>query len=101
MLDRAEAAQFPEIVDVDVPIVDLIAALTQEIADHVLARPFGATDGWDRDKIFRCRKLRIESGIDRIQNSLTGIADIHRVVVSFDLRCPPSRSKHILRDLAE
>jgi hypothetical protein len=83
------------------PVIDLIAAQTQEVADHVLARSFGAAGRWDRDKILRGRKLRIESGIDRIQNSLTGIADIHRVVVSFDLPRPPSRSKHILPDLAE
>ena len=34
MLDRAEAAQILEIVDVDVPVIDLIATLAQEVADH-------------------------------------------------------------------
>ena len=34
MLDRAEAAQILQIVDVDMPVVDLIAALAQKIADQ-------------------------------------------------------------------
>src|SRR6266849_8850088 len=50
MLDRAEAAQILEIVDVDMPVVDLVAALPQQIPDHVLARPLGAADGGDPTK---------------------------------------------------
>ena len=70
MLDRTEAAQILEIVDVDMPVVDLVAALAQEIADHVLARPFGAAGRGDRDKIAGGRKLRIEAGIDGVQDFL-------------------------------
>src|ERR1035437_9240235 len=82
MRDRTETAQIPEIADINMPIIDLVAALAQEIADHVLARPFGAAGGWDRDKILRCRKLRVEAGIDGIENSLAGIAGVHRAVIS-------------------
>jgi hypothetical protein len=42
MLDRAEAAQIFQDVEVDVPVVDLVATRPQQIADHVLARPFSA-----------------------------------------------------------
>src|SRR5438132_13659122 len=84
MPNWTEPAQSPEVVDIDMPVIDLIAALTQEVADHVLAGPFGTAGGWDRDKFFRRRKLRVETGIDRVENSLAGIAD-HRVVVSSDL----------------
>ena len=42
MLDRPEAAQILQILYVDMPVVDLVAACAQEIADHVLARSFGA-----------------------------------------------------------
>jgi hypothetical protein len=80
MLDRTEAAQILQIVDVDMPVVDLIAALAQEIADHVLARPFRAAGGGNRDKIPRGRKLRVETGIDGIEDFLLGIGGIHRVV---------------------
>jgi hypothetical protein len=81
MLDRAEAAQIPDIVDVDMPVVDLIAALPQEIADHVLARPFGAAGGGYSHKIPCGRKLRIETGIHGIEDFPLGIANIHRVIV--------------------
>ena len=73
MLDRAEAAQILQIVDVDMPVVDLIAALAQEIADHVLARPFGAAGRGDRDEIPRRRKLRVEAGIDGVEDFLLRI----------------------------
>jgi len=83
---RAEAAQIPEIVDIDMPIVDLVAALPQEIADHVLARPFRAAGRRNRDKVSCGRKLRIEIGVDRIKDSLLGFDGVHSVtfpVVAF------------------
>ncbi len=43
VLDRAEAAQILEVVDIDMPVVDLVAARAQEVADRVLARPSRAT----------------------------------------------------------
>ena len=73
MLDRTEAAQILQILDVDMPIVDLIAALAQEVADHVLARPFGAARRWYRNEIPCCRQLRIEAGVDGIEDFLLRI----------------------------
>jgi hypothetical protein len=81
MLDRTEAAQIPEIVDVDVPIVDLVTALPQEIADHVLAWSFGAAGGRNRHKIPRSGKLRVETGINRVKNSLLGVCGVHCLLV--------------------
>ena len=76
MLDRAEAAQILQVVDVDMPVVDLIAALAQQIADHVLARPFRAAGGGNRDKVPGGRQLRVKTGIDGVEDSLLGIACI-------------------------
>ena len=81
MLDRTEAAQILQIVDVDMPVVDLVAALAQEIADHVLARPFGAAGRGDRDKILRGGELRVETGIDGIEDFSCGVDGVHRVLV--------------------
>jgi hypothetical protein len=64
------------------PVVDLVTALAQEIADHVLAWPFRAAGGGDRDKIFGGRKLRVEIGIDGIEDLLLGIDGIHHVTCS-------------------
>src|SRR5712664_4045050 len=104
MLDRAEAAQILEIVDVDMPVVDLAAALPQQIPDHVLARPLGAADGGYRDKIACGRKLRIETGIDGIEDFPLDIANIHRAIVPI-LCCiaktAPARSNHTLPGIAE
>ena len=77
MLDRAEAAQILEVVDVDMPVVDLVAALAQEIADHVLARPFRAAGRGDRDEIACGGQLRVEAGIDGVEDFLLGIESVH------------------------
>ena len=77
MLDRTESAHIPEIVDIDMPVVDLVAALPQEIADHVLARPFRASDRGYGDKIRGGRKLRVETGIDGIEDLSPGIEGVH------------------------
>jgi hypothetical protein len=60
------------------PIVHLIAALAQEVADHVLARPLRAAGRGDGDEIARGRELCVEAGIDGIEDSLLGIAEVHR-----------------------
>src|SRR5882757_2037013 len=73
MFDRAEAAQILEVPDIDMPVIDLIAALAQEIADHVLARSLGTAGRGDRNKIPGGRKLRVEAGIDGVQDSLLRI----------------------------
>ena len=96
MLDRTEAAQILQIVDVDMPVVDLVAALAQEIADHVLTRPFGAAGRGDRDKIPRGRKLRIEAGVDGVEDFLLVIAGVHRVLVPWSDFGSRDRSKHTL-----
>jgi hypothetical protein len=75
VFDRTEAAQILEIVDVDVPVVDLVAALAQEIADHVLARPLGAAGRGDRNEIAGGRKLGIEASVDGIQDLLLRIGN--------------------------
>ena len=77
MLDRAEAAQILQIVDIDMPVVDLVAALAQEIADHVLARPLRAAGRGYRDKIPCGRKLRVEIGVDGVEDFLPGIDGVH------------------------
>src|SRR6266478_304402 len=86
MLDRTETAQIPEVVEIDVPVVDLVTALTQEIADHVLARSLRTAGGRNRYKIPGRRKLRVEIGVDCIENSSPGIAGVHGItfpVVAF------------------
>jgi hypothetical protein len=77
MLDRAKAAQILELVEIDVPVVDLVAALAQEIADHVLAWSFGAAGRGNGDEIPCGRKLRLEAGIDGVENSFLDIAGHH------------------------
>jgi hypothetical protein len=68
VLDRAIAAQILEIIEIDMPVIDLIAALAQQVADHVLARPFGAAGRGDRDKRACGGKLGVESGIDGVED---------------------------------
>src|SRR2546423_12845733 len=77
MLDRAIAAKVFQIVEIEMPVVDLIAALAQQIADQVLARALRAAGRGDRDEVARGRELRIEAGIDRIQDFLLCLG-VHR-----------------------
>jgi hypothetical protein len=77
MLDRAEAAQILQIVDIDMPVVDLVAAPAQQIADHVLARPLRAAGRGYRDKILCRGKLRVKTGVDGVENPLLGIDGVH------------------------
>jgi hypothetical protein len=93
MLDRAEAAQVFQIIDIDMPVIDLIAALAQEIADHVLARPFGAAGRGYRDKIPCGRELRVEAGIDGIEDSSAVIAGVHCVTVPLGAGIENARSR--------
>ena len=87
MLDRAEAAQILQVVDVDMPVVDLVAALAQQIADHVLARPLRAAGRGYRDEIPRGRQLRVEAGVDGVEDLLFDIAGIRLHCHSLDHRC--------------
>src|SRR5258705_8036866 len=83
------------------PVVDLVAALPEEIADHVLARPFGAAGRGYRDKIPRGRKLRVEAGIDRIEDSLFGSCGAHCLgvpVVAFRIAGAPIHCAVRFRD---
>jgi hypothetical protein len=77
MLDRAEAAQVLEIIYIDVPVVNLIAALAQHIPHHVLARTFGATGGGNRDKIPCGGELRVEAGVDGVKDFAFDIVGTH------------------------
>src|SRR5260370_20708687 len=81
MLDRAKAARVFQIVDIDMPVVDLVAALPQEIADHVLARTFGTAGRGNCNKIPRGGELRVETGVDGIKDPLPGIDSVHCVIV--------------------
>ena len=78
MFNRAEAAQVFQGIEIDAPVVDLIAAPAQEIADHVLARPFRAAGGRYSDKVHGGRKLRVEIGVDGIED-LSAIGSVHGV----------------------
>jgi len=85
MLDRAEAAQVPEIIDIDMPVVDLVTALAQEIADHVLARPSAPrVEGIATKSLWS--RVRVETGIDGIEDFLLGIAGVHCVLVPIGAR---------------
>ena len=77
MLDRAETAQILQLLDIDMPVVDLVTAPAQQIADHVLARPLRAADRGYGDKLPGGRKLRVETGIDRVEDFLPGIGGVH------------------------
>src|SRR5215472_13310115 len=50
---RPKATQTLQIVDIDMPIVDLVAALAQEIGDHVLAWSLRTPRRGYRDQVFR------------------------------------------------
>ena len=73
MLDRTEAAQVLQIVDIDMPVVDLVAALPQQVADHVLARSLGAAGRGDRNEFLRRRQLRVKAGVDGVEDFLLRI----------------------------
>jgi hypothetical protein len=77
MLDRAEAAQILQIVDIDVPVIDFVAALAQEVSDHVLAWPFGTPGRGYCDKIPGGRELGVETGFDGIEDLLSAIDGVH------------------------
>ena len=77
MFDRPEAAQILQIVETDMPVVDLVAAPAQEIADHVLTRSLRAAGRRYRDKIPCGGKLRVETGVDGVENSLLGVDGVH------------------------
>jgi hypothetical protein len=70
VLDGPEAAQILEVVDLDVPVVDLVSARAQEVADHVLAWPLRTARRGDRDEIACGRELGFEAGIDGVKNPL-------------------------------
>src|ERR1700674_2775150 len=80
MLDRTDPTQILEVVDVDMPVVDLVAALAQQIADHVLARSLRAAGRGYGYKICGGRELLVEIGVDRIEDSSPCIARHHCVV---------------------
>jgi hypothetical protein len=80
------------------PVVDLIAALAQEIADHVLAWSLRAAGRGDGDEVCGGGKLRVKGGIDGIEDSLLGMG-AHLDFLS--LAGIAGRSKHIWRDIVE
>src|SRR5450759_2220309 len=104
MFDRTESAQFPEIVDIDMPVVDLVTALPQEVADHVLARSFRAAGTGNRDKIPRGSKLRVEIGVDGIEDfalAIYGVQCVPFPSVRDVAKAAPPRSNHTLPDFAD
>ena len=98
MRDRAVAAQVFQIVDIDVPVVDFIAAPAQEIADHVLARPLRAAGRGDGDEVGRGGELRVEAAIYGVEDALLGVG-IHCVSCPFVFIM--ERSKHTCPKLVE
>ena len=82
------------------PVIDLVAALAQEVANHILARPFGAARGRYRNEVPCRSELRVEAGIDGIENPLFDVAFDHRFDIPLRLFAA-ARSKHTLRALAE
>src|ERR1035437_9437108 len=103
MLDRTESAQIPEIVDIDMPVVDLVAALSQEVADHVLAWPFRAAGTGKRGKISCGSKLRAKIGVDGIEDFSLAVDGVHCVTfpsVRDVAKAAPPRSNHTLPDFA-
>src|SRR5690348_18453763 len=77
MLDRTEAAQILEIIDIDVPVVDLVAALPQQVADHVLTRTFRTARARDRDEIACRGELRVKSCVDGIHDTALIVTAAH------------------------
>ena len=102
MFDRAEPAQILEIVDVDMPVVDLVAALPQKITDHVLAWPLRAAGRRNRDKIPCGSKLGVEIDVDCVNDLSPGVTDIHlrHSFASLFLLSRPPQSNHTLPDFA-
>ena len=68
MLDRTDAAQTLQFIDIDMPIVDLVAPLPQQVAHHVLARPFSTARAGDRGELPRGFDLPIERLVHRVEN---------------------------------
>src|SRR4051794_33011919 len=89
MLDRTEAAQVFQVIDIDVPVVDLVAAPAQEIADHVLARTLGPTGRGNRDKFPCGGELRVETGVDGVEDFAFDIVGVHRVAAPIGVRIKP------------
>ena len=52
------------------PIVDLVAALAQEVAYHVLTRPLRPAGRRDRDEVAGGCKLSFKAAIDGVKNPL-------------------------------
>ena len=71
-LDRTVAGQVLEVVLIDDPVVDLVAALAQQPRHHVLARRFLAARARNRREGDRRRYLRLEGGFDRGFDALAG-----------------------------
>jgi hypothetical protein len=93
VLDRPEAAQVLQIRKIDVPVVDFVVALAQQIADHVLTRPFRTPGGRDRDKIHCGGQLRVETGVDGVEDSLPDIDGVHWVAVPLCRLCKNARQR--------
>jgi hypothetical protein len=51
MLDRTEAAQFFQVIDIDVPVIDFIATLPQQVAHHILTRALRSPRARDCGKL--------------------------------------------------
>jgi hypothetical protein len=77
MFDPPKAAQVHQRTEIDVPVVDLETALAQQIGDHVLARSLSTAGRGNSDKVPDGCKLRLEAGIDGVEDSLLDIAGGH------------------------
>jgi hypothetical protein len=59
------------------PVINLIITLPQQIADHILARSLGTSGGGNSDQLTCGGKLRVETIVDGIENSLFLIERVH------------------------
>src|SRR5262249_57752020 len=58
-------------------VIELIAALAQQVADHILAWPLSAPGRGDRNKVLRRCELRVKTGVDGVKD-LLGCIWVHR-----------------------
>src|SRR5262249_4514900 len=58
-------------------VIELIAALAQQVADHILAWPLSAPGRGDRNKVLRRCELRVKTGVDGVKD-LLGCIGVHR-----------------------
>jgi hypothetical protein len=83
MFDRPVARQILHVVNLNLPIVHLVAALVEQIGHHILARTLGAPGARNRDEILRGGDLLVEMRVHGITDAAGNIGIDHDVSGSF------------------